>query len=67
MMMPTVISCLMPARMEGDASIAAITAQELLEQHGPAYNVNLQVFYSLQRTITGWPGGKPDKALVSST
>ncbi len=35
--------------------------EELLATHGPAYNVNLEVFRDLQETITGWPGGKPDK------
>lgn len=33
--------------------------QDLVAQHGPAYDINLHVFRSLQRTITGWPGGKP--------
>lgn len=33
---------------------------ELITAHGPAYNVNIQVFNKLQHTITGWPGGKPD-------
>jgi glucosamine-6-phosphate deaminase len=33
--------------------------QDLLAEHGPAYEINLHVFRSLQRTITGWPGGKP--------
>lgn len=33
--------------------------QELLALHGTAYEINLQVFRSLQATITGWPGGKP--------
>jgi glucosamine-6-phosphate deaminase len=28
--------------------------------HGPAYNINIRVFDHLQRTITGWPGGKPE-------
>lgn len=32
---------------------------ELLAQHGSAYNVNIKVFNDLQHTITGWPGGKP--------
>ena len=36
--------------------------QDLLAKHGPAYNINLQVFRSLQATITGWPGGKPEHA-----
>ena len=30
--------------------------QDLLLERGPAYDTNLEVFYSLQRTITGWPG-----------
>lgn len=37
--------------------------QELLAvrggSHGGAYDINIEVFRSLQRTITGWPGGKP--------
>ncbi|MEL7499194.1 MAG: glucosamine-6-phosphate deaminase [Planctomycetota bacterium] len=33
--------------------------QDLLADHGPAYDINLRVFRHLQRTITGWPGGKP--------
>jgi glucosamine-6-phosphate deaminase len=33
--------------------------QDLLADHGPAYNINLKVFRHLQSTITGWPGGKP--------
>ncbi len=36
--------------------------QDLLAKHGPAYNINLQVFRDLQKTITGWPGGKPAHA-----
>ncbi|BAM03439.1 glucosamine-6-phosphate deaminase [Phycisphaera mikurensis] len=35
--------------------------QELVAEHGPAYDVNLRVFRELQRTITGWPGGKPSE------
>lgn len=33
--------------------------QDLLAAHGPAYDINIRVFRHLQRTITGWPGGKP--------
>ena len=33
--------------------------QDLLAEHGPAYEINLSVFRALQNTITGWPGGKP--------
>ena len=35
--------------------------EELLAAHGPAYNINLDVFRDLQETITGWPGGKPNE------
>lgn len=33
--------------------------QELLAVGGRAYDLNLRVFRELQKTITGWPGGKP--------
>lgn len=33
--------------------------QDLLAEHGPAYDINLRVFRELQQSITGWPGGKP--------
>ncbi len=33
--------------------------QDLLAEHGPAYDINVRVFRHLQRTISGWPGGKP--------
>ncbi len=34
---------------------------DLIAQKGPAaYNINIKVFNDLQRTITGWPGGKPN-------
>lgn len=36
---------------------------ELLVERGDAYEVNLQVYYMLRDTITGWPGGKPDVLL----
>ncbi|MEN9571333.1 MAG: glucosamine-6-phosphate deaminase [Bacteroidota bacterium] len=32
---------------------------DLLALHGQAYEINIEVFNQLQRTITGWPGGKP--------
>ncbi|HEY0791609.1 MAG TPA: glucosamine-6-phosphate deaminase [Chthoniobacterales bacterium] len=32
----------------------------LLVETGSAYGLNIRVFNDLQRTITGWPGGKPD-------
>lgn len=33
---------------------------ELLIEAGPAYDLNIAVFNQTQRTITGWPGGKPN-------
>lgn len=33
---------------------------DLLALYGRAYDINTQVFNILQRTITGWPGGKPN-------
>ncbi|MBL1409605.1 glucosamine-6-phosphate deaminase [Sphingobacterium faecale] len=33
---------------------------ELVTEQGPAYNINIRIFNELQRTITGWPGGKPN-------
>ncbi len=36
--------------------------QDLLADHGPAYDININVFRTMQRTITGWPGGKPESA-----
>ncbi|MEL7474000.1 MAG: PIG-L family deacetylase, partial [Planctomycetota bacterium] len=35
--------------------------QELLSVQGEAYQLNIDVFKSLQKTITGWPGGKKDR------
>jgi glucosamine-6-phosphate deaminase len=28
---------------------------------GGAYEINIRVFKSVQKTITGWPGGKPGR------
>ncbi|MFM1832560.1 MAG: Glucosamine-6-phosphate deaminase 1 [Planctomycetota bacterium] len=33
--------------------------QDLLAERGSAYDINLEVFRAVQRSITGWPGGKP--------
>lgn len=33
---------------------------DLLARHGSAYKLNIDMFNILQRTITGWPGGKPN-------
>lgn len=33
---------------------------DLLVEEGDAYEINLQVYYMLRDSITGWPGGKPN-------
>ena len=33
---------------------------DLLVERGDAYEINLEVYYMLRDSITGWPGGKPD-------
>jgi glucosamine-6-phosphate deaminase len=35
--------------------------QDLLSARGRAYDINIDVFRSMQETITGWPGGKPGR------
>ncbi len=35
--------------------------QELISVRGTAYEINIEVFKALQKTITGWPGGKPGR------
>lgn len=32
---------------------------DLIIEHANSYELNIQIFNRLQRTITGWPGGKP--------
>lgn len=36
---------------------------ELLVEKGDAYEINLEVYYMLRDTITGWPGGKPNAVI----
>lgn len=33
---------------------------DLLVERGDAYDINLEVYYMLRDSITGWPAGKPD-------
>jgi glucosamine-6-phosphate deaminase len=33
---------------------------DLLTSRGSAYDINIKAFNKIQRTITGWPGGKPN-------
>ncbi|MEL6497128.1 MAG: glucosamine-6-phosphate deaminase [Planctomycetota bacterium] len=35
--------------------------QDLVARTGGAYEINIRVFKSVQKTITGWPGGKPGR------
>ncbi|WP_258103492.1 glucosamine-6-phosphate deaminase [Marinoscillum sp. MHG1-6] len=43
-----------------DENYAENEMSSLIDEHGPAYNINIKVFNRLQHTITGWPGGKPN-------
>jgi glucosamine-6-phosphate deaminase len=36
---------------------------DLLVEKGDAYEINLEVYYMLRDTITGWPAGKPNVAI----
>lgn len=36
---------------------------DLLVEQGDAYEINLQVYYLMRDSITGWPGGKPNASL----
>ena len=33
---------------------------DIVTEFDSAYNINLKIFDGLKKTITGWPGGKPD-------
>lgn len=41
-----------------DADYSEHGLQELLASRGGCYDINIEVFRLMQRTITGWPGGK---------
>jgi glucosamine-6-phosphate deaminase len=36
---------------------------DLLVEKGDAYSINLEVYYMLRDTITGWPAGKPNAVI----
>ena len=36
---------------------------DLLVEKGDAYEINLEVYYMLRDSITGWPGGKPNSVI----
>ncbi|MEM1012893.1 MAG: glucosamine-6-phosphate deaminase [Planctomycetota bacterium] len=44
----------------GLQELVALRGGEGDEPFSGAYDINVEVFKSLQRTITGWPGGKPE-------
>jgi glucosamine-6-phosphate deaminase len=52
-------------------SVLSLTANDYLEnglsdllvEKGDAYEINLQVYYMLRDSITGWPGGKPNAVM----
>jgi len=46
-----------------EADYARHGLEELLAHGGSAYEINLRVFRRLQNTITGWPGGRPEKGV----
>lgn len=33
---------------------------DIVTEYDSAYNINIKIFNELKRTITGWPGGKPN-------
>ena len=35
---------------------------DLIVEQNSAYSINIEIFNRLQRTITGWPGGKPNES-----
>jgi len=43
-----------------DEDYRAHGMDDLLAERGHAYSINIDVFNQMQRTITGWPGGKPN-------
>ncbi len=49
-----------PILMLTDADYIENGMSDLLADAGPAYDINISIFNKLQRTITGWPGGKPN-------
>jgi glucosamine-6-phosphate deaminase len=52
-------------------SVLSLTADDYLENglsdllidKGDAYEINLEVYYMLRDSITGWPGGKPNAVI----
>ncbi|MFZ1527499.1 MAG: glucosamine-6-phosphate deaminase [Ferruginibacter sp.] len=38
---------------------------DLITEKGDAYEINLQVYYLLRDSITGWPGGKPTETRLN--
>jgi len=49
-----------PILMLTDADYIENGMSDLLADSGSAYDINIKIFNLVQRTITGWPGGKPN-------
>ncbi|MEO5893799.1 MAG: glucosamine-6-phosphate deaminase [Ferruginibacter sp.] len=52
-----------PVLMLTDKDYNDYSLGELLVEKGDAYEINLQVYYMLRDSITGWPGGKPNAVI----
>jgi glucosamine-6-phosphate deaminase len=52
-----------PVLMLTDKDYKDYSLADLLVEKGDAYEINLQVFYMLRDSITGWPGGKPNAVI----
>jgi len=69
---PTMIkSAVISLALKLDKTVLSLTADDykenslsdLLVLKESVYDINLQVFYMLRDTITGWPGGKPNAVI----
>ncbi|MEO7536786.1 MAG: glucosamine-6-phosphate deaminase, partial [Ferruginibacter sp.] len=54
------LKCGKPVLMLTNKDYNDASLGDLLVEKGDAYEINLQVYYMLRDSITGWPGGKPD-------
>ncbi len=69
---PTIIKkAVIALALKLDKTVLSLTANDykenslsdLLVLKDSVYDINLQVFYMLRDTITGWPGGKPNAVI----
>ncbi len=57
--------------LKTNKSVLSLTADDYIEnslsdllvERGDAYEINLEVYYMLRDSITGWPGGKPNAVI----